>query len=205
MRGAATEIARGALYVALTRGRDGNTIYVATDAIDPDRDRIPDPAERTPYDILQRIVVTSGAETSTTERHPGYAVIKVDIDDFMHQRKTILASGIEPDALRDHAQVSDALFTSRQSPRPWNSPHRQQEHQTMKRNEPKTTLTVEEAAKLLGISRGLAFQAVRRGDIPSIRIGRRILIPRARLRALLDGDNAQGAVPEQRGNGPTSR
>jgi excisionase family DNA binding protein len=75
----------------------------------------------------------------------------------------------------------------------------------MKRNEPKTTLTVEEAAKLLGISRGLAFQAVRRGDIPSIRIGRRILIPRARLRALLDGDNPHGAVPEQRGNGQTSR
>jgi excisionase family DNA binding protein len=75
----------------------------------------------------------------------------------------------------------------------------------MKRNEPKTTLTVEETAKLLGISRGLAFQAVRRGDIPSIRIGRRILIPRARLRALLDGDNPQGEAPEQRGNGPTSR
>jgi excisionase family DNA binding protein len=75
----------------------------------------------------------------------------------------------------------------------------------MKRNEPKTTLTVEETAKLLGISRGLAFQALRRGDIPSIRIGRRILIPRARLRALLDGDNPQGEVPEQRGNGQTSR
>ena len=56
--------------------------------------------------------------------------------------------------------------------------------------DPKPTLTVEETAKLLGISRGLAFQAVARGDIPSIRIGRRILIPAARLHALLDGTTA---------------
>ena len=33
-------------------------------------------------------------------------------------------------------------------------------------SEIKPTLTVEETAKLLGISRGLAFQAVRSGDIP---------------------------------------
>jgi excisionase family DNA binding protein len=57
--------------------------------------------------------------------------------------------------------------------------------------EQKSTLTVEEAARLLGISRGLAFQAVRRGDIPSIRIGRRILIPIARLHAMLDTETEQ--------------
>jgi excisionase family DNA binding protein len=50
------------------------------------------------------------------------------------------------------------------------------------------TLTVEQAAKLLGISRGLAYQGVREGSIPSIRIGRRILIPTARLQALLGAD-----------------
>jgi excisionase family DNA binding protein len=55
-------------------------------------------------------------------------------------------------------------------------------------DETRTTLTVEETAKLLGISRGLAFQAVRRGDIPAIRIGRRILVPLTRLQALLDGE-----------------
>ena len=57
--------------------------------------------------------------------------------------------------------------------------------------EQKSTLTVEEAARLLGISRGIAFQAVRRGDIPSIRIGRRILIPIARLHAMLDTETEQ--------------
>ncbi len=54
----------------------------------------------------------------------------------------------------------------------------------MERNET-ATLTVEEAARILGISRGVAYEGVRTGEIPSIKIGRRILIPRARLEELL--------------------
>jgi excisionase family DNA binding protein len=49
------------------------------------------------------------------------------------------------------------------------------------------TLTVEEAAATLGISRAFAYEAVRRGEIPSIRIGRRVLVPRAALEKLLEG------------------
>jgi excisionase family DNA binding protein len=52
----------------------------------------------------------------------------------------------------------------------------------------KLTLSVPEAAKLLGISRGLAYEAVRRGDIPSVKIGRKILVPRQRLERMLAGD-----------------
>ena len=48
-------------------------------------------------------------------------------------------------------------------------------------------LTVDETARLLRISRGLAFTAVRDGTLPSIRIGRRILIPRHALEALVNG------------------
>jgi excisionase family DNA binding protein len=48
-------------------------------------------------------------------------------------------------------------------------------------------LTVEEAAAYLRISRGLAFAAVRDGSLPCVRIGRRILILRRQLEALLDG------------------
>ncbi|MCU1593768.1 MAG: helix-turn-helix protein [Frankiales bacterium] len=48
-------------------------------------------------------------------------------------------------------------------------------------------LTVDEAAAYLRISRGLAFAAVRDGTLPSIRIGRRILVPLRHLEALLDG------------------
>lgn len=53
------------------------------------------------------------------------------------------------------------------------------------------TLTVEEAAAALGISRALAYEAVQRGDIPCIRIGRRILVPRSGLARLLDSPGEQ--------------
>ena len=39
-------------------------------------------------------------------------------------------------------------------------------------------LTVSEAARLLRISRGLAYELVRQERIPFIRLGRRLLIPR---------------------------
>jgi excisionase family DNA binding protein len=48
------------------------------------------------------------------------------------------------------------------------------------------TLTVEEAAATLGISRAFAYAAVQRGEIPSIRIGRRVLVPRAALERMLE-------------------
>ena len=48
------------------------------------------------------------------------------------------------------------------------------------------TLTVVEAAKMLGISRGLAYEMVRTGEIPSIRFGKRILVPRRALELLLE-------------------
>ena len=50
--------------------------------------------------------------------------------------------------------------------------------------EPESTLTVEQVAKRLGIGRGLAYEAVKKGEIPSIRIGSRILVPRAALERL---------------------
>ena len=48
------------------------------------------------------------------------------------------------------------------------------------------TMTVEEAAAVLGISRGLAYQAARDGSIPTIRIGRRLLVPRRAIVKLLE-------------------
>ena len=52
--------------------------------------------------------------------------------------------------------------------------------------ESKLTISVEEAAHLLGISRGLAYEMVRTGKIPSIRFGRRLLVPRQALNKLLE-------------------
>lgn len=43
------------------------------------------------------------------------------------------------------------------------------------------TLTVEQAGKVLGISRSTAYELARTGDIPTLRLGRRIVVPVARL------------------------
>ena len=47
------------------------------------------------------------------------------------------------------------------------------------------TWSVPEAAALLGISRSSAYEAVRRGELPAVVVGRRIVIARAALDALL--------------------
>jgi excisionase family DNA binding protein len=51
------------------------------------------------------------------------------------------------------------------------------------RREP--TVDVERAGRLLGISRGSAYEAVRRGEIPSIKLGHRVVVPTASLLAML--------------------
>ena len=47
-------------------------------------------------------------------------------------------------------------------------------------------VTVPEAAEMLGISRNFAYQLVREGKLPSIRFGKRILIPRVALEKMLE-------------------
>ncbi len=43
------------------------------------------------------------------------------------------------------------------------------------------TLTIPEAGRLLGISRSAAYRAAAKGEIPTLRIGRRLLVPTAKL------------------------
>jgi excisionase family DNA binding protein len=47
------------------------------------------------------------------------------------------------------------------------------------------TYTVEEAARLLGVSRGVGYEAARRGELPTIRLGRRLLVPKVALERML--------------------
>jgi excisionase family DNA binding protein len=47
------------------------------------------------------------------------------------------------------------------------------------------TVTVEEAATILGVGRNKAYEAARSGEIPTIRIGKRIPVPVASLERLL--------------------
>ena len=51
------------------------------------------------------------------------------------------------------------------------------------------TYTVEECARLLGIGRQLAYDRVKTGEIPVIKVGRRLLVPRKALERFLE--NAQ--------------
>jgi len=50
----------------------------------------------------------------------------------------------------------------------------------------KLTLSVEEAGKLLGVSRQIAYQLSRRADFPTLHIGRRVLVPRKQLEQWMD-------------------
>jgi excisionase family DNA binding protein len=50
----------------------------------------------------------------------------------------------------------------------------------------KLLLTPREAAQLLGISRSMLYELLRRGEIASVRIGRSRRVPRAALSAFVD-------------------
>jgi excisionase family DNA binding protein len=49
------------------------------------------------------------------------------------------------------------------------------------------TVSVPMAARLLGIGRRTAYRAAERGELPVIRIGRRVVVSRAQLLVLIDG------------------
>jgi excisionase family DNA binding protein len=62
--------------------------------------------------------------------------------------------------------------------------------------------TVDEVAELFGIGRSTAYEAVRRGDIPSLQLGgRRIVVPVPALAALLLGLEANGVGAVQANGG----
>ena len=56
------------------------------------------------------------------------------------------------------------------------------------------TFTVTEVAELLGIARTSAYECVRRGEIPSLTLGRRVVISRVALDTLLNTHIDHGTV-----------
>ena len=60
------------------------------------------------------------------------------------------------------------------------------------------TLTIEETAKLLGIGRQLAYDKVKTGEIPVIKIGRRLLVPRSALEKLLADPKPLNLTPKSK-------
>ncbi len=47
-------------------------------------------------------------------------------------------------------------------------------------------LTIAQAAQALGIGRNLAYELARQGRLPALRLGRRLVVPRAALERLLE-------------------
>ncbi|TMJ62921.1 MAG: helix-turn-helix domain-containing protein [Alphaproteobacteria bacterium] len=60
----------------------------------------------------------------------------------------------------------------------------------MQRDTERLTYNIEDAGRLLGIGRNQAYDAAKRGDIPTIKIGKRLLVPKAALDRLLAGEAA---------------
>jgi predicted DNA-binding transcriptional regulator AlpA len=57
------------------------------------------------------------------------------------------------------------------------------------------TVNVPTAARMLGISRGHAFELARRGELPgAIRLGNRIVVSRSVLERTIDGEQATPAA-----------
>ena len=48
------------------------------------------------------------------------------------------------------------------------------------------TLTVEQAGELLGISRALAYEMARTGKLPTLRFGKRIVVPKKAIENMLE-------------------
>lgn len=51
----------------------------------------------------------------------------------------------------------------------------------------RATMTIPETADLLGLSESATYEAAARGEIPAVKIGRRVLVIRDLLMALLSG------------------
>jgi excisionase family DNA binding protein len=58
-------------------------------------------------------------------------------------------------------------------------------YRTLHASEERLVYTVAQAGEMLGISRAFAYELVARGELPVIRLGRRRLVPKAGLLALV--------------------
>lgn len=59
---------------------------------------------------------------------------------------------------------------------------------TVGREDERKTISVDEAAKRLGIGRNSAYEAAHRGELPVVKIGKRLLVPTAAFERLLAGE-----------------
>lgn len=77
--------------------------------------------------------------------------------------------------------ISDALGGGRRQP-----PRRL--------GEGKLCYTVPEAAELLGLSRNFGYELARRGEIPIIKFGKRMLVPKAKFEKMINEQEEREVV-----------
>lgn len=58
------------------------------------------------------------------------------------------------------------------------------------------TVGIEEAARILGYSRNTAYAAAKRGELPTIRLGRKLRVPRAALLRMLNAPTDGGSIAQ---------
>jgi len=59
----------------------------------------------------------------------------------------------------------------------------------------RATVSVPEAGRIIGLSRTGSYAAARRGDLPTVRVGRKLVVPVYRLLAMLDGEREKDTSP----------
>jgi excisionase family DNA binding protein len=69
----------------------------------------------------------------------------------------------------------------------------------------RATMDLTEVAKVLGCSRTSAYRWAKNGTLPAIRLGRRVVVPKAAVEALLCPAPPQRAQPTRAPKAPRSR
>lgn len=61
----------------------------------------------------------------------------------------------------------------------------------------RATVTIREAAALLGVSTDVAYESARRGELPTLRFGRRVVVSRRVLERILAGEQLEIGVRDE--------
>jgi excisionase family DNA binding protein len=70
----------------------------------------------------------------------------------------------------------------------------------MKLEELPEVLTIEQIASYCGVGRSTCYDAARRGELPTVRLGSRLIVPKARFIDFLNGGATDASY--QNGGGP---
>jgi hypothetical protein len=126
-----------------------------------------------------------------------------------NRQKLLTGSGrnIESGAVSvDHTLASDRPFVVRRAPRAVRSPHQHpgdhcdlplagwashRQRPTVMPDDRPEQLDKDALTERHGIGRNSTCEAIKRGELPALKIGRRIVVPRVALQKVFDGNNPE--------------